>query len=169
MKTLIVYFSHNHENYVNGQIQNLNVGNTKVVALKMQKMLGADIFEIKPLHDYPYQYHECTELAKKELHENARPKIKNIVSHIEQYDYIYLGYPSWWGTMPMCVWTFLENYNFSCKHIYPFCTHEGSGMGRSEKDIQKICPDSYVHTGLAIVGSQVLDSDNKIEEWLKEE
>ena len=55
MKTLIVYFSHNHENYVNGQIQNLKVGNTKVVALKMQKMLGADIFEIKPLHDYPYQ------------------------------------------------------------------------------------------------------------------
>ena len=103
MKTLIVYFSHNHENYVNGQIQNLKVGNTKVVALKMQKMLGADIFEIKPLHDYPYQYHECTELAKKELHENVRPKIKNIVSHIEQYDYIYLGYPSWWGTMPMCM------------------------------------------------------------------
>ena len=86
-----------------------------------------------------------------------------------EYDYIYLGYPSWWGTMPMCVWTFLENYNFSCKHIYPFCTHEGSGMGRSEKDIQKICPDSYIHTGLAIVGSQVLDSDNKIEEWLKGE
>ncbi|MBS5112989.1 MAG: flavodoxin [Coprobacillus cateniformis] len=168
MKSLIVYFSHDKENYVGGQIQNLDVGNTKIVALKIQEFIKADLFEIKPLHDYPYVYHECTELAKKELHENARPKIKNIVSHIEQYDHIYLGFPSWWSTMPMCVWTFLESYDLSGKHIYPFCTHEGSGMGQSIQDIKKLCPDSFIHQGFAILGSQVHNCDKNIQKWLKE-
>lgn len=168
MKDFIVYFSHDKENYVNGEIKALDIGNTKVVAKKIQQLTSGDLFEIKPLHDYPYVYRECTDLAKKELHENARPKIRNLVSYIEDYDNIYLGYPNWWGTMPMCVWTFLESYDLSGKNIYPFCTHEGSGMGESEKDIKKLCPDSYVHTGLDIRGSQVFNSDEKIEKWIKE-
>lgn len=167
-KNLIVYFLHDKENYVNGQIVNLDIGNTKVVANKLQDLFEADIFEIKPLHEYPFNYKECTEIAKKELSEDARPKIANILSHIERYENIYLGYPNWWGTMPMCVWSFLEEYDLSHKHIYPFCTHEGSGMGRSEKDIQKLCPQSTVHRGLAIYGHLVSTSNEKIKKWLEE-
>lgn len=70
--------------------------------------------------------------------------------------------------MPMCVWTFLESYDFKSKNIYPFCTHEGSGMGKSEKDIQRLCPESHVFKGLAIRGSQVFNSDEKIKSWVKE-
>ena len=168
MKNLIVYFSHDKENYVNGDIKVLETGNTKVVALKLQEIIGGDLFEIKPLHEYPYVYRECTDLAQKELRENARPKIQNLVSHFEDYDNIYLGYPNWWSTMPMRVWIFLESYDLRGKNIYPFCTHEGSGMGKSEKDIQSLCPKSHVHKGLPIRGSQVLNSDEKIKSWIKE-
>lgn len=165
---LIVYFSHDKENYVNGKIKRLEVGNTKVIANKLKAILNADIFEITPLYEYPFNYHECIEIARKELNENDRPAIADFPSSIEQYENIYLGYPNWWGTMPMCVCSFLEKYDVSKKHIYPFCTHEGSGMGRSEKDIQNLCPENIVHRGLAIVGHQVLESDEKIKEWLEE-
>lgn len=168
-KNLIVYFSHRKQNYVAGRIQELEVGNTEVIAKKLQKLLDADVFKIKPLHDYPFDYHECTEIAKKELSHQSRPKILNMISHIQDYQKIYLGYPNWWGTMPMCVWTFLESYDLSEKSIYPFCTHEGSGMGNSVADLQKLCPKISIHKGLAIYGSQVLQSDEIIEQWLNEE
>lgn len=167
-KNLVVYFSHDKQNYVSGTIQDLEIGNTKVIALKLQELLSCDIFEIQPLHEYPYDYHECTQIAKKELNHHERPKTLNIVSHIEDYQNIYLGYPNWWGTMPMCVWTFLESYHLEEKNIYPFCTHEGSGLGHSIQDIKRLCPKSIVHKGFDIYGSQVNESDEKIKEWLKE-
>lgn len=70
--------------------------------------------------------------------------------------------------MPMCVWTFLESYDFNAKHIYPFCTHEGSGLGQSIADIKKLCPQSIIHDALAIRGSKVNNSDNIIKKWLEE-
>lgn len=167
-KNLIAYFSHDKENYVDGQIVKLDIGNTKVVANKLRDYIDADIYEIKPLHDYPFNYKDCTEIAKKELNESMRPEIQNDVLNIEQYENIYLGYPNWWGTMPMCVWSFLEKYNLSNKHIYPFCTHEGSGLGRSENDIKRLCPNSIIHEGLAIYGHIVSISDKKIKDWLEE-
>lgn len=92
-KNLIVYFSHDKENYVAGKIVKLDIGNTKVVAKKIQSIIGGDTFEILPLHEYPFEYHRCTEVAKKELENNERPKILNIVSHFEDYDNIFIGYP----------------------------------------------------------------------------
>lgn len=166
MKSLVVYFSHNKENYFGGEIRYLDEWNTSVVAKKIQKLLECDIFEIMPLHEYPEKYDECTKVAKKELQEQARPKISNLVSHIEQYENIYLGFPNWWSTMPMCIWTFLESYDLTNKHIYPFCTHEGSGMGQSENDLKKICSKSIIHQGFAIRGSNVNNCDNLLRDWL---
>lgn len=166
MKALVVYFSHDKENYVAGDIQYLEVGNTKRVASMIAETLQADSFEIKPLHDYPEIYNECTELAKKELENNERPHLLNVVSDIKEYTDIYLGYPNWWGTMPMCVWTFLESYDFTGKTIHPFVTHEGSGLGHSVQDIQKLCPQSVIEKGLAIRGSQVSHSLETVKQWL---
>ena len=132
-KSLIVYFSHRKENYVAGAIKDLKIGNTEVIAKKVQAIIGAELFEIHPLHEYPSKYDECTKLAKDELETNARPKMINII-----------------------------------KHIYPFCTHEGSGLGKSISDLNKICPNAIIHQGLDIFGSQVFDSDEKIFKWLKE-
>jgi len=87
---------------------------------------------------------------------------------MDDYNVIYLGYPNWWNTFPMAVFTFLESYNFSGKTIIPFCTHEGSGMGRSENDIKKLCPDTTVLPGFAVYGSMVASADDDLMAWLKE-
>jgi flavodoxin len=106
-------------------------------------------------------------LAKQELRENARPELSGHVANMTDYSVIYLGYPNWWGTMPMAVFTFLEEHDFSGKTIIPFCTHEGSGMGRSESDIRKLCSDARVLKGLPIIGGSVQGAQNDIANWLR--
>ena len=167
-KELIVYFSHKGNNYVGGKIVNLSVGNTEVIAKKIQNLLKCDIFKIETVKSYSLDYNKTTEEAKKELNINARPEIIGGIENIDSYDTIFLGYPNWWGTMPMAVFTFLDMYNLSGKKIIPFCTHEGSGLGKSISDLNKICPNAIIHQGLDIFGSQVFDSDEKIFKWLKE-
>ncbi len=165
-KILIVYFSHKGENYVNGKIKNLNVGNTEIVAKKIQSIVGGDLFEIVCEKPYPQNYKECTEQAQNELRQNIRPKIVGNILDISKYEVVYIGYPNWWSTMPMPVFTFLESYDFSNKIIRPFCTHEGSKMGKSESDIKVLCPDSIVFKGLPIWGSKVSQDDKELYEWI---
>ncbi|MDV3427056.1 MAG: flavodoxin [Bacillota bacterium] len=165
-KELIVYFSRKGNNYVNGSIKNLTVGNTEIAAKMIRELTGSDMFEIKPVIEYDLDYHACTEEAKSDLRANARPDFKNAPDNIAEYDTIYLGYPNYWGTMPMHVFTFLEKYDLSGKIIKPFCTHEGSGMGRSESDIKKLCPGAKVEKGLAIHGGSVGNAKKSIEKWL---
>ncbi|MBR8824005.1 hypothetical protein IX293_002280 [Fusobacterium necrophorum] len=166
-KKLVVYFSHKGENYSRGNIIKLEKGNTEKVAEIISHILGADIFEIITEEKYPSKYDECIETAKKELREDSRPKLKQDID-IREYDTIFIGYPNWWGTMPMPVWTFLEGKNFNHKKILPFCTHEGSGMGRSESDIKKLANGAEVLKGLAIVGSDVNTSEKQIKKWLED-
>ena len=98
---------------------------------------------------------------------NARPELTGTVKDFSDYDVIYLGYPIWWGVMPMPVLTFLEAYDFSGKTIAPFCTHEGSGLGMSERYIRQSCPDAKVLPGLAIQGEKRDRADREIGNWLK--
>jgi len=165
-KTLIAYYSRKGQNYVGGSIVNLPVGNTKVVAKKIQAMIGGDLFEIDTVEAYPKDYTETTNVAMDEKKENARPELTETVDNMDSYDVIYLGYPNWWGTFPMAVFTFLESYDFSGKTIIPFCTHEGSGLGNSERDIKKLCPKANVESGLAIRGGSVKNSDNMLKSWI---
>lgn len=167
MKTLITYFSRKGNNYVAGSIVNLPVGNTEVVAKKIQTLTGGDLFEIQTAHAYAEDYTRCTEEAQKELRENARPSLTGDLPNMGDYDVIYLGYPNWWGTMPMGVFTFLESYDLTGKTILPFCTHEGSGMGKSETDIKKLCFGATVFRGLAIRGGSVARADRELENWIK--
>ena len=99
---------------------------------------------------------------------DARPKLKAYPRNLENYDTIYLGYPNYWGTMPMAVFTFLEHFDFGGKVIRPFCTHEGSGMGRSEQDIRRLCPGAVVGKGLPIYGSKAGKSGSALEKWYRE-
>jgi flavodoxin len=166
-KRLIAYFSRAGNNYVGGEIMNLPVGNTEVAAKMIQKLTGGDIFRIETIKKYPEGYNETTDVAKQELRQNARPELTGHVENMADYSVMYLGYPNWWGTMPMAVCTFLEEYDFSGKTIIPFCTHEGSGMGRSESNIKKLCSDSKVLKGLAIIGGSVQGAENDIAAWLR--
>ena len=165
-KSLIAYFSRKGNNYVAGSIVNLPIGNTEVIAKKIQELTGSDMFEIKTVKSYPEDYTETTNVAKKELSNNSRPELTEIVDDMDSYDVIYIGYPNWYGTMPMAVFTFLESYDFSGKTIIPYCTHEGSGLGQSVRDIKKLCPNSRVLDGLAIKGGSVNRNQNDVSAWL---
>lgn len=167
-KCLIAYYSRAGNNYVNGKIVNLPVGNTKVIADLIREITGGDVFRIDTVKPYPKDYAATTNVAKKELNENTRPELSSHVENMDSYNVIFLGYPNWWGTMPMPVFTFLEEYDFSGKTIVPFCTHEGSGMGRSESDIAKLCPEATLLKGLAIHGSRISSARKDVEGWLSE-
>ena len=170
MKILVAYFSRAGNNYVSGNIVNLSEGNTSVVAHKIQKFLGAnsDLFEIKTVKSYPADYDATTVEAQKEQNEDARPEIVKPLPDISKYETIIIGHPNWWGTMPMAVMTFLENYDWSGKKVLSFCTHEGSAMGSSESDLKKLCKGAEFSKGLPIKGSSANSSDSKVESWLKE-
>lgn len=167
-KCLIAYFSRPGNNYVNGKIVNLPVGNTEVMAKMIHEMINGDLFHIEPVNAYPEDYTETTEVAQQERRANARPKLTRHLENLASYDVILLGHPNWWGTMPMPVFTFLEEYDFSRKTIAPFCTHEGSALGRSVADIKKLCPQSTVLEGFPVRGSDVTTAKNKVSGWLRE-
>jgi len=168
-KNLIAYFSRKGNNYVGGSVVNLPVGNTEVMAKTIQSITKGDLFEIQAAHSYSNDYQKCTEEAQRELRENARPKLTDYIPDMDPYDTVFVGFPNWWGTMPMAVFTFLEEYDFAGKTIVPFCTHEGSGMGRSERDIKKLCPRATVLKGLAMHGTYVSEATDKIIQWLDKE
>lgn len=164
---LIAFFSRADNNYVNGRIVRLAVGNTEVAARKLYEMTGGELFKINPVNKYSEDYTACTEEAQRELRADTRPELTEMPDSIDGFETIILGYPNWWGTMPMAVWTFLERYDFSGKTILPLCTHEGSGMGVSERDIRKLCPHANLQKGLAIRGASVKDAGKELEAWLK--
>lgn len=166
MASIIIYFSRKDENYVNGMIKNLAIGNTEIVAGMIQKLTGADIFKVEPIQPYSKNYNECIAQAQADQNRNARPELKNYPESLEQYDTIYLGYPNYWGTMPMVLFTFLERFDFNGKTIKPFCTHEGSGLGHSVEDIKKLCPTAIVEKGLALHGGSVEKSEKEVDKWI---
>ncbi|MCE1197228.1 NAD(P)H-dependent oxidoreductase [bacterium] len=167
-KILIAFYSRSGSNYVGGTIVDLKTGNTEVAAGMIEDVAGGDLFKIDPVRAYPDDYMRTTEIAKKELKENARPALKESLANIDDYDTVILGYPNWWGTMPMVVRTFLESKDFSGKTILPFCTHEGSGMGHSESDIKRLCPGAAVLSGLSILGGNVRRAEGDIARWLSD-
>lgn len=165
-KSLVVYFSRAGENYNVGVIKE---GNTAIVAKMIAEKNGADTFEIVPEKPYPHSYNECIKVAKDEQSKKARPAIVGDID-ISEYDTIYLGYPNWWGDMPMCVYTFLEAHDWNGKTIVPFCTHEGNGLSATESYIKKTCKGSTVLKGLAIQGktaqSNRTATEKAVNEWL---
>lgn len=167
MPYLIAYYSRNGENYVSGTLKNLPVGNTEVVAGMIQKFMGGELFQIQPAQPYARDYNTCINQAQEDQRLDVRPELKQWPKDLTGYDGIFLGYPNYWGTMPMAVFTFLERMDFSGKAIYPFCTHEGSGMGRSEADIWRLCPEADIKPGLAIVGARVGQSEAIVQDWLR--
>lgn len=161
-QALVAFYSRADENYVNGQIKTLKTGNTQVAAGIIEKFTEADVFKIQQLKPYSKSYNECIAQAQADQRRNARPELKDYPDSIDSYDVIYLGYPNYWSTMPMAVFTFLEHFNFDGKIIRPFCTHEGSGLGSSISDIKKLCPGAIVEEGLAIQGCRVEQVQEKI-------
>ncbi len=166
-KKLIAFYSRADENYFGGAMKYIEVGNTEKIANMIAEITGADTFKIEQKNPYSADYMTCIEEAKKDLKSGARPELEKIPDSIDEYDEIYLGYPNYWGTMPMAVYTFLEAFDFSRKTIHPFCTHEGSGLSSTESDIRKTAKGADVTKGLAIMGNTVDSAHDKVKSWIK--
>ena len=164
-KTLIAFFSHTGENFFPGGLRYIEKGNTHIAAEILTELTNADLFEIQSVDGYSDIYKECVAKAKAEYDNDERPMLKELID-ISEYDIIFIGFPNWCGTMPMPVWTFLENNNFNNKTICPFCTNEGSGLANSINDIKKLAPTAKITEGLSIKGSQVQNSKIEFEKWI---
>ena len=149
---LIIYFSHS--------------GNTKAVAEMIQKKTGADIIELKTVTPYPKDYNAVVEMAEKEKKSNARPAIATELPNLDKYDTIFLGYPNWWGTIPMAYCTLLEKYDLGSRIVIPFVTHGGSAFGSSLKDLKRLCPKARFKDGFEVKGSRAASSQAAVDKWL---
>lgn len=163
-KILIAYFSRAGENYSVGTI---NKGNTEIIAEMIAKETGGDLFKIEPVTPYPENYNETVKIARNEKRTNARPKIKNKINNLQNYDVIFLGYPIWHGDLPMAFYTFFDENNLSEKTIVIFSTHEGSGLAGTDDAIANYTKEKVVKDTLSIRGKRIQDSKDKVETDVK--
>ena len=177
-KALIVYFSRVGNSAFEENVDvvtsaSLNVGedgaligNMQVLANMISEHTGADVFEIQVTELYPSAYRATTNQAKEEQNKEIRPELATQVENMADYGVIYLGYPNWWGELPMAVCTFLESYDFSGKTIIPFCSHEGSGLGGGPRQIAELCPNATLLDGFAVRGGSVMNAQEDLLAWL---
>lgn len=151
-KVLILYFSHS--------------GNTRRLAGQIHGRVGGDMVELKTAVPYPQDYDAVVDMAQKEQQSNARPQIATEIHNWDEYHTVFIGFPNWWGTMPMPFFTFLEKYSMGDKNVIPFCTHEGSRLGRSESDLRKLCPQAHMLKGFEVRGSRVSSAQKDVDAWL---
>lgn len=166
-RNLVIYYSRKGQNYVNGSIVDLKKGNTELIAEYIRNAAGADLFEVDTVEPYPVDYMECTEVAKKELRENARPRLKEYLEDISEYDNVVVAGPCWWGTYPCAVFTQLEMLDFKGKRVFPVMTHEGSGEAGSRNDLRKICRGARVGKTLAVQGAAAPSAESAVADWAK--
>jgi flavodoxin len=152
-KILVVYFS--------------RTGTTREIASQIHKIVGGDIFEIQVVETYPEDYEEVKKRAMQEQESGYKPALKTKIENIKSYDLVFVGYPIWWATIPAPIKTFLSQYDLSGKTIVPFCTHRGSGLGRSVADISELCPKSTMLEGKAVWARDVKTAQNEVSEWLR--
>ncbi len=161
-KSLIIYFSRADENYGVGYIAK---GNTEVIAEYIKQITGANIFKVEPVIPYASDYNTCINEAKERKMSHNAP-IKEKVPDISSYDVIYIGSPVYYGEMPEELVTALKDIDFTGKVIRPFVTHEGSGLANIPSQIKKVCRGAEVIDGLAVKGSLVNSSKDKVGAWI---
>lgn len=166
-KNLILYFSRKGENYVNGRIEDLKKGNTEICAEYIRKAVGGDLFEIRTAEEYSKDYHTCTEEAAREVKNNARPRLIQYLDNIDSYDNVFVCGPCWWGTFPMPVFSQIERLDFTGKKVMALMTHEGSGLGNSERDLRRMCKGATFGNGMAVHGADSAKAEKAVAAWAK--
>ncbi|GCF93070.1 flavodoxin [Enterococcus florum] len=176
-RTLVVYFSQpetedpdnmtteedNSATVVDGKV----LGNVQFVGQTIQENIGADIFRIEPAEPYPTDHEKLVDLASKEQEDNVRPALAATIDTIDEYDTIFVGYPNWWGDMPMVLYTFLDEHDLSGKTVIPFNVHGGSGFSDTIASIAKEEPEAtVVEEGYSVNRNDVDDSEPEIVKWL---
>lgn len=152
LSTLVVYFS--------------NSGNTEILANFIHNYVGGDIVALEPTVAYPEEYNDLLDVAQEEQQSDARPEFNDLNIDIEDYDTIFIGYPNWWGDMPMIIYTFFDTYDLSGKTIAPFNTSGGSGLSRTVGTIRELEPDATVTDGFTVLSDNVDNAMSDVEEWI---
>lgn len=176
-KILVVYFSYaDNEKLSDGvdasarasyQLDNGKpIGNTGLVAKWIAQETKADTYSIKTVNPYPNDYDAAVKQGKQEVENGTKPELQNQPLDLKDYDVIFVGYPNWWGDMPMAMYSFFDSQDFAGKTIIPFCTSGGSGFGNTVDAIQKLEPQAMVTQGIAIHANDVKDSKNQVTQWL---
>lgn len=142
-------------------------GNTRGIAAQIHQKVGGDMVELELIKPYSTNYNTCLDEAQRDQKQDARPELKTKIADIGQYDVVYLGYPNWWGTIPMPIATLLESYDFTGKTIAPFCSHGGGRLGQSVTDIAKLAPKAKITEGLSVHYSGGSSLSRDIEAWLR--
>ncbi|MCL2000853.1 MAG: NAD(P)H-dependent oxidoreductase [Planctomycetes bacterium] len=155
-KILIVFFS--------------KTNNTRTIAEQIHSRVGGDMFHVATKKPYPQDYRETTRIARIEFDNNERPELAATIApeDMRAYDIIFFGYPNWWGTIPMAMFTFLEQFDWAGKTIIPFCTHGSGGLGRGPADIGKLAPGATLRQGLAIQGNSASRAQGEVDNWLRQ-
>lgn len=166
-ENLILYFSRKGENYVNGNIKNLEKGNTEYVALFIRRAVGGDLFEIRTAREYAKDYYDCIKEAKAEQNADIRPDLAAAISDISMYDNIFICGPCWWGEFPMAVYSQTDLLDFTGKKVMVAVTHEGSGMADCERALKKKIKGAVFGKGLAIHGADAPFSEKEVAAWAK--
>lgn len=173
-KALVVYFSVPETDGIDASsgasrlISNGKVmGNTQYIASVISEATGSDLFEIKTVHKYPGSHKSLIDAAKVEIDNNARPKLATHIKNLKDYDIVFVGFPNWWYDMPMPLYSFFDEYDFSGKTIIPFCTHGGSRFSDAIKTIRELEPKASVLDGYAIPRDRVSHSKPNVLSWLK--
>lgn len=171
-KVLVAYFSNIQTDgtdaeasasrlYRNGDM----VGVTEYGAQIIAEHTGGDLFFIKG-NDYPADYDSTTQVARDEQQENARPQLVNHIDNIDDYDTVFVCYPTWWTDMPMAVYSFFDEYDLSGKTIVPFNTHWGYGAADTYQTIAQLEPNADVKDGLSVYNYDMESSENTITDWI---
>lgn len=168
-KSLIIYFSQpdnvdDSTVVINGE----TLGNTQYMAYVIQENTSSNIFRIIPKVPYPTVHSELVDIASDEKERSARPEILDTIEGFEDYETVFVGYPNWWGDMPMILYTLFDEYDFAGKTIIPFNTHGGSGFSGTVSTIRRLESEATVLNGLSISRNSIQDAEEEIISWLKD-
>ncbi len=148
----------------NGEV----TGNTGVMAHMIAESSGGELFSIRTAEPYPDNYNDTIDAGESEKDNNIHPELSTHIENLEQYDTVFVGFPNWWYGMPMVMYSFFEEYDFSGKTVIPFCTSGGSAFSDAIDEIKDMEPDATVLDGLHISGSSVNDAKDSVDEWVNE-
>lgn len=143
-------------------------GHVEFLAKTIWKATGADLFEIRTVQQYPASHEPLIAQAREEQNTGARPALATYIENIDDYDIIFIGYPNWWGDLPMPLYTFLEEYDLKGKTIIPFNSNGGSGLSSTVNTIMSKQPGAVVVKAFTVSRNSVGDAENDVLNWLKE-
>lgn len=165
-KILIVYLS--------------RTGNTKAIAEFIRQKVGGTIVPLESETPYPADYDATVRQVARENETGYLPALKTKIDRIEQYDVVFVGFPTWGMQLPPPMKSFLRQYDLSGKTVVPFNTNAGYGVGSSFQTVKELCPKSTITEGFEIKGGIerdgilfVMEGEKKIEaqakvnEWLQ--